>query len=67
VIARAWCEAIVQRLPEYIDPANASDVAATTLSATGAFTINNSLRPLNRQFGRKFQIESFRWLNGSEI
>ena len=67
VIARAWCEAIVQRLPEYIDPANASDVAATTLSATGTFTINNSLRPLNRQFGRKFQIESFRWLNGSEI
>lgn len=67
VSARAWCEAVVQRVPEYIDPANDSDVSATTMNGSGAFAINNALRPLNRAFGRRFQIESFRWLNQNEI
>lgn len=67
VSARAWCEAIVQRLPEYIDPANDPNIAATTLSTSGTFSVNNSLKPLNRQFGRKFQIHSFRWLNSNEV
>lgn len=58
----AWAEAIVQRLPDYLDqsdpalgnPANdAVDPSATNLT--------------NRTFGRRFKIVSFRWMNANEI
>lgn len=55
VIARAYCEAIVQRVAEFVDARN----LPTTATA--------SLNPLNRFFGRRFQIVSFRWLSPSEI
>ncbi len=53
--ARAWCEAIVQRLPEYVDPTNAATVRG------------NALTVINRNYGRKFNIVSFRWLGSNEI
>jgi hypothetical protein len=55
VTARAWCEAVVQRLPDWIDPADAPEAAL------------NSVRPINLRFGRRFEIVSFRWLSPSEI
>jgi hypothetical protein len=67
VLARAWCEAVVQRVPDYSDPTNDPSVPARQMSATGEFTDNPALTATNRLFGRKFMIESFRWLNGSEI
>ena len=67
VSARAWCEALVQRTPDYIDPKNEPDIAARNMSANGAFSDNSALTALNRRFGRKFQIESFRWLNSAEV
>jgi type II secretory pathway pseudopilin PulG len=56
VSARAWCEAIVQRMPEYVDP-----------TADEAYEKTASLEPNNKQFGRKFKIVSFRWLSKDEI
>ncbi len=67
VVARAWCEAIVQRVPEYTDKSNDPEVPARIMSEDGVFSDNTELTPINRRFGRKFQIESFRWLSGSEI
>ena len=67
VIARAWCEAVVQRMPEYCDRTNDAAVPARDMSATGVFTENAALTATNRLFGRRFVIESFRWLSGSEI
>ena len=67
VTARAWCEAIVQRFPEYVDGSNEGYVAARTLDANGNFVDDSELSELNRLFGREFRIKSFRWLNGSEI
>jgi hypothetical protein len=55
VLARAYCEAIVQRKAEFIDPVNST----TALTAQ----LNNT----NRNFGRRFQIISFRWLTAQEI
>lgn len=67
VIARAWCEAIVQRVPEYCDPTNDASVPARRMSGDGQFSDNPELTSLNRRFGRKFQIQSFRWLGEQEI
>ena len=51
VTAEAWCEAIIQRLPEYIDPAEASDTALAALKL-----------PVNQRFGRRFAVVAFQWL-----
>ncbi len=56
VTARAWCEAVVQRLPVYIDPLDAAHAKQSDLQS-----------PTNKNFGRKSEIISFRWLNSSEV
>lgn len=50
---KAWCEATVQRYPDFVDPADAA--TATPVSA------------VNKLLGRRFQIVAFRWLQPSEI
>lgn len=57
VEGRAWCEAIVQRVPEYFDAKN--DPAET---APDALTSD-----LNQLHGRRFKVVSFRWLTRSDI
>jgi hypothetical protein len=54
--AVAWCEAVVQRVPEYIDPADKVETAAGLLTSIA-----------NQSFGRRFEIVSFRWLTQDEI
>ena len=55
-VASAYCEAIVQRIPDWIDPADAVAVAPASLTSKA-----------NRDFGRRFVITSFRWLKSTEI
>ncbi|MGC4013341.1 MAG: hypothetical protein QM755_02315 [Luteolibacter sp.] len=50
---KAWCEATVQRLPDFINP---SELATATPVDT-----------INRTFGRQFEIVSFRWLRPAEL
>jgi hypothetical protein len=52
---RAWCEAIVQRRPQFIDPSD------DTMQSVP------QLNPLNKAFGRSFAIVRFRWLTKEEI
>lgn len=54
VVARACCEAVVQRSPNYVD----SSQDMTALPATGS---------VNTAFGRHFEIVSFRWLSPAEV
>ena len=56
VRARAWCEAVVQRFPDYLDGADESHIKAAALQSDA-----------NKSYGRRFEIVSFRWLNSSEI
>ncbi len=51
----AYGEAVVQRLPEYFDP---SQPPETALAAANG---------INSNFGRRFRVVSFRWLNENEI
>jgi len=55
VLARAWCEAKVQRFPEPIQWGGSSGTALQELS--------NPSSP----FGREFRLISFRWLNPEEL
>lgn len=57
--ASAIGEAVVQRLPEFLDQ---SDPALTSGNNLGNATPLDTLNGLNTRFGRRFQIVSFRWL-----
>lgn len=54
VVARSWCEALVQRVPDYVDP---SDAAHDSVPKS----------KINLAFGRRFHIVSFRYLDSREI
>jgi hypothetical protein len=56
VIARAWCEAYVQRTSDYADPEDKSHTIAANLTSA-----------INKNFGRRFHVVSFRWLPSTEI
>jgi hypothetical protein len=53
---RAWCEAVVQRVPEYLDAADAPEVLPADLTSA-----------VNRAGGRKYKVISFRWLTRADI
>jgi hypothetical protein len=55
VIATAYCEAVVRRAADYLDAVNTPD------------TLPAKLSPLNKTFGRRFEIVSFRWLDPATI
>lgn len=56
VRARAWCEAQVQREADYLSDEDDREIRPDQLT-----------NPLNKEFGRRFRIGSFRWLSPSEV
>jgi hypothetical protein len=60
VIAKAWCEAIVQRVPSYVNPVDDPSVNQATPGKNDNLTVN-------QQFGRRYQVISFRWLSSEEV
>ncbi len=79
-IAQAWCEAVVQRMPDYVDSLANPDptVRPWLLSVNGngerldeivrnTGSGSGALSETNFDFGRRYRIVSFRWLNEGEI
>jgi len=56
VLARTWCEAEVQRTPEFVETSDAPETE-----------INNLQIQANKTFGRRFVIVSFKYLNENEL
>ncbi len=54
--SRAWCEAVVQRMPEYVSLADSAEVHPDDLSDQD-----------NRQWGRRYEVVSMRWLTAEDI
>jgi hypothetical protein len=55
VLARAWCEAVVQRTPEPVSP---DEVTGLNPRVVQGSEVN---------FGRRFRVVSFRWLHADEV
>jgi hypothetical protein len=60
VLGRAWCEAVVQRIPEPVRR-KSSDPASADYNEPAAATASQP------DFGRRFQVVTFRWLGPSDI
>ena len=52
---RAWVEAVVQRTPDFCNPAQPPETAFESLTAS------------NKALGRRFRIVSFRWLSPNDL
>jgi hypothetical protein len=61
--SRAWCEAIFQRLPEYVDP------RVDAWKAPQGDFVPTGTNPYmaNAVFGRRVKLVSFRWLRADEL
>jgi hypothetical protein len=58
VTARAYAEAVVQRVPEYVDPADRPSLNVYS---------EPSAARMNKLFGRRILLLSFRWLSSNEV
>ena len=58
IAARAWCEVVVQRQADYVDPSDPAEIApySSAMKSTA-----------NKRFGRRYEVISFRWLTEAEI
>lgn len=57
VMATAYCEAVVQRFPEYVDSTVAAHADIATVNANTT----------NKTYGRRFKVVLFKWLNAEEV
>ena len=56
VIASVRLEAVVQRMPDWVDPVDDAAISIAELKSTA-----------NKSFGRRFEIVTFRWLAPGEV
>ncbi len=65
ITARAYAEAVVQRVPEYVDPVDRPSVNAYDITLPTA--VPTTAVAANKAFGRRMNVVSFRWLSSNEI
>ena len=59
----AYCEAVVQRLPEFVDQKDPKIATLGNATPLSSLTANST----NSVFGRRFKIVSFRWLTANDL
>ncbi len=64
IVATARCEAVVQRIPEFVHPDDAPDKVQIGFDEPGRRP--EALHEINQRFGRRFEVVSFRWLAAEE-
>lgn len=67
VMSRVWCEAVFQRQAEYLDTRDPAETRMRLADGTPSPAARDKLQAINRTFGRRFTMVSFRWLNPDEI
>jgi len=66
VIARAWCEAVVQRLPDYLEPVDPAYAADPPDLDPEPRVVPELTSAANKNMGRRIEMVSFRWLTPDE-
>lgn len=56
LLGTAWCEAVVQRVPDWLDAVDEADVSPSQLASE-----------TNKTLGRRFRLIAFRWLQPDEV
>jgi hypothetical protein len=56
ITARAWCEAVVERDRNFVDPSDKAETLLTSLASR-----------VNKSFGRRYELVSFRWLSPADV
>ncbi|MSU65556.1 MAG: hypothetical protein EXS38_05525 [Opitutus sp.] len=68
---KAWCEAIVQRVPEYFGPGDPPETPPgdfdLAVDPADPASTPSAAHTTNKQLGRRFKVVSFRWLTRSDI
>jgi hypothetical protein len=54
--SEVYCEAVVQRMPEYVDPVDSPEISPNALTAQ-----------VNQTFGRRFKIINFKWIDKDSL
>jgi len=73
VEGRAWAEALVQRVPEYFDASMPPETLGSAFEPVPnpddatALPTSTSAQDLNKLYGRRFKVISFRWLTRADI
>ncbi|MFC4992218.1 hypothetical protein [Rubritalea tangerina] len=69
VLAKAACEAVVQRGVDYLDASQspAEEPYALEGGASGSKEFKEQLSASNKKFGRAFKVVDFKWLASSEV
>ena len=68
--AKAYGEAVIQRLPDFVDSADSAEVwdDNTNYNAADTTTFKSALTSsVNKTFGRRFKIVFFRWLPPNDL
>lgn len=65
IVAKAICEAVVQRMPSFVDASEAADKVQAALGDESRSIA--ALGEANRRFGRRLEIVSLRWLDSEEV
>jgi hypothetical protein len=68
---RAWAEAVVQRVPEYFDRSDPAETLPSSFDTPSdpddATSSPSTAHQLNKLYGRRFRVISFRWLTRADI
>lgn len=68
IISQAACEAVIQRVPEYMDQATDPTQNQPWSEATNPYNpAVSKLNATNQKFGRRLKIVQFRWLIPNEL
>ena len=67
ILAQAWCEAVVQRTMEYVDPSDTPDTNPGSNTRRDVDDSPEGLSEINKVMGRRFRVVSFKWIDAWDL
>lgn len=64
ILSQAWCEAVVQRTIDYVDPTNSPEDSEFEPDGSAS---RKEMSQINKTLGRRFRVVSFKWVDSWDI